>query len=105
MENSNNIEQFRYEKAKKRVKAISGFYRHLCVYVLINLFLIALKYFNLDPGEKFFQFNTFTTTFFWGIGLGLHALSAFGPNVFFGHGWEEKKINEIMEKEKTKKWE
>ena len=105
MENINNIEQLRYERAKKRVKGISGFYKHLMVYISVNLFLLALKYFRLDPGEKFFEYDTFTIVFFWGIGLAFQALSVFGSIVFFGQGWEERKINEIMEKDKTKKWE
>ncbi|SCX81613.1 2TM domain-containing protein [Flavobacterium caeni] len=101
----NNLEQLQRERAQKRVKALAGFYKHLAVYLLVNGFLIALKYFNLDPGEQFFEFGTFSTAFFWGIGLGFHALSVFGPNVFLGSDWEERKIKEIMEREKRNKWE
>ena len=41
--------------------------------------------------------------FFWGIGLVAHGLSTFGGEIFFGSAWEEKKIKELMEKEKKKK--
>lgn len=105
MENLNTIEQQKLERAKKRVKAIAGFYKHLMVYILVNLFLITLKYINLDKGEVFFEFSTFSTAFFWGIGLVFHAFGVFGTNVFLGQDWEERKINEIMEKEKKSKWE
>ena len=105
MENLSFIEQQRFERAQKRVKKISGFYKHLMVYVLVNLFLITLQFFNLDKGEKFFEFSTFSTAFFWGIGLAFHAISVFGKNIFLGSNWEEKKIQEFMEKEKTSKWE
>lgn len=105
MENLSFIEQQRFERAQKRVKKISGFYKHLMVYVLVNLFLITLQFFNLDKGEKFFEFSTFSTAFFWGIGLAFHAMSVFGKNIFLGSNWEEKKIQEFMEKEKTSKWE
>jgi len=105
MENLTEIEKHKFEKAKKRVKSIAGFYKHFMIYVLVNLFLISLKYFNLDPGEKFFDFSTFSTAFFWGIGVAFHALSVFGPGFFLGNDWEEKKIREIMEKEKSSKWE
>ena len=105
MENLSFIEQQRFERAQKRLKKISGFYKHLMVYVLVNLFLITLQFFNLDKGEKFFEFSTFSTAFFWGIGLAFHAMSVFGKNIFLGSNWEEKKIQEFMEKEKTSKWE
>lgn len=95
----------KYERAKKRVKAISGFYQHFMVYILVNLFLIAAQYFNLEPGEKFFRFGTFSTAFFWGIGVVFHAFGVFGKNVFLGNDWEEKKIQEIIDKEKSSKWE
>lgn len=105
MENLTELERQKFEKAKKRVQSISGFYKHLSAYILVNLFLIVIKAINLDPGEKFFEFSTFSTAFFWGIGLAFHALGVFGKNMFLGNDWEEKKIREIMEKEKTNKWE
>ena len=105
MENITEIEIQKFERAKKRVKSISGFYKHFLVYILVNLFLITLSYINHDPGEKFFTFSTFSTAFFWGFGLVFHALGVFGPGFFLGNDWEEKKIKEIMEKEKGSKWE
>lgn len=105
MENHENIDHLRMERAKKRVRSIAGFYKHLSVYLIINAFLITLKYFNLDADEKFFQFSTFSTAIFWGIGLAFHAMGVFGTNAFLGPDWEERKIREIMAKEKNNKWE
>lgn len=105
MENLTDMERQKFEKAKKRVKSISGFYKHFMVYILVNLFLISLKYFNLNSNENFFTFSTFSTAFFWGIGVAFHALSVFGTGIFLGNDWEEKKIREIMEKGKSSKWE
>lgn len=105
MENNTITEQQRFERAHKRVKAISGFYKHLIAYILVNLFLISRAYFNLKPGEEFFQFSNFSVAFFWGIGLAFNFAGVFGKNAFWGQNWEEKKINEIIEKEKTAKWE
>ncbi len=94
------------ERARKRVKAIAGFYKHLSVYLLVNLLLLALRYFRLDPGEEFWRFETFSTAFFWGIGLAFHALGVFGTNLFLGPDWEDRKIRELMEKDKRyNKWE
>ncbi|HEU0137535.1 MAG TPA: 2TM domain-containing protein [Flavobacterium sp.] len=105
MENSNNIEQQRFERAQKRVKAIAGFYKHLISYLLVNCFLVALKYYSLDANESLFTFGTFSTAFFWGIGLVFHGVSVFGANVFLGQDWEERKIRELMDKQKQQKWE
>jgi hypothetical protein len=105
MEDLNSIEQHRYERAQKRVKAVTGFYKHLIVYIIVNCFLIGIKYFSLDPGEEFLEFGTFSTAFFWGFGLVFHAVGVFWTNIFFGHDWEERKIREIMEKQQRQKWE
>lgn len=105
MENLTERERQKYERAEKRVKEVSGFYKHLISYIIVNLFLIFKQYFDLKPGEEFFKFSTFSLAFFWGFGLAIHAASVFGKNVFLGGNWEERKINEIIEKEKTSKWE
>ncbi len=105
MENLNVSDQQKYQRALRRVKALSGFYRHLAVYLLVNMFLIAIKYIRLDEGEIFWKFSTFSTAFFWGIGLVFHAFGVFWNNVFFGRNWEDRKIRELMEKDKNQKWE
>jgi 2TM domain len=55
--------------------------------------------------HDFWQWQTLNTVFFWGIGLVVHGLSVFGSNLFFGRGWEEKKIQELMDKDKKTNWE
>jgi len=96
----------RYELAYKRVKRIKGFYVHALVFVLVNAFIIISSYNrSLFGDEVFIRWETFSTAFFWGIGLLAHGLSVFGRDIFFGQNWEEKKIQELMEKEKSEKWE
>jgi uncharacterized integral membrane protein len=99
-------EQFAYEKALKRVKKVKGFYTHLLVYIVINIMIIILNIQNLDKGESYFQLENFFTAFFWGIGILAHAFSVFGSDLFFGKDWEEKKVKELMDKEKInqQKW-
>ena len=99
-----NNEQIALEIAKKRVKDLKGFYSHLMVYILVNVFLIALKFSNLETSETFFCFQTFSTALFWGIGLLAHALSVFVKDFWFGRDWETKKIAKIMQ-QKSNKWE
>ncbi|MCZ8196604.1 MAG: 2TM domain-containing protein [Flavobacterium sp.] len=99
-------EQIQYENALKRVKKVKGFYTHLIVYVVINIMIIIVNIQNLDKEDSYFQIENFFTAFFWGIGLLSHALSVFGPNLFLGKDWEDKKIKELMEKENSnqQKW-
>jgi 2TM domain len=94
-----------YEMAQKKVKKLKNFYIHLIVYILVNAYILIKNYSNLIEGERFFSFETFSTAFFWGIGLVAHAFSVFVPYFVLGKEWEEKKINEYMNNEKNKKWE
>jgi len=98
-------EQSKYENAVKRVKKIKGFYSHLLVYIVINIMILIVNVQNLDKAESYISLENFSTALFWGIGLAAHGLSVFGPNFILGQNWEEKKINELMEKEKNNKWE
>lgn len=96
-------EQIKYELAKKRVKKIKDFYIHLLVYLALNSFWLIGKAQN-RTFEEFFTFNTFSTALFWGIGIAFHAVNVFGKQLAFGKNWEEKKIKEYMEEEKSKGW-
>lgn len=90
-----------YLRAQKKVKALIGFYWHLASYIIVNLLIFILIVSN---GGRFFSFGTFATAIFWGIGLLFHFLAVFGVDFMFGKHWEERKIKEMMEKDK-KHWE
>lgn len=96
MENYNQNE-IKYLEAQKRVKRLKGFYIHAAVYVMVNLFLIAN---NVQRGVDLSSINNYWTAIFWGIGLLGHALSVFLPTFIFGKNWEERKIRELMDKNK-----
>ena len=100
-----NLDEIKYQEALKRVKKIKGFYTHAIVYVVINLMIAIINIQHLGEGESYFQFKNFSTAFFWGIGLVAHGLSVFLPSMVMGKNWEEKKIKELMDKEKNNKWE
>ena len=95
----------RYAAAERKVKRLKGFYTHLIVYLCVNVFIVFINISHLSPGESYFKVENFFTAFFWGIGLLAHGLSVFGPVFFFGNDWEERKIKEFMEKDKSEKWE
>jgi hypothetical protein len=99
------VTELQYIEAIARVKKIKGFYIHLIVYLVVNLMIVFINIQDLDVGESYFKMENFFTAFFWGIGLTSHAFSTFLPNWIFGRNWEEKKIKELMEKEKSEKWE
>ena len=87
--------QQRYDRARARVQAVKGFYLHGVAFVVVNIALFAL---NALLGEGWWFYWPLIG---WGIGLGLHGFSVFG----FGGGgpwgreWEERKTQEIMDKE------
>ncbi|KIA90157.1 2TM domain-containing protein [Kaistella jeonii] len=92
--NGNNI---KYLEAQKRVKRLKGFYIHAVVYVLVNLFIIAQ---NVESGASLSNMENYWTAIFWGVGLLGHATSVFLPNMLMGKDWEERKIRELMDKNK-----
>jgi len=98
-------EEAKYFEAAKRVKQLKGFYTHAAIYLLVNIMIVILNIQDLEPGESYFKLENFFTAFFWGIGLLTHGLSVFLPNILLGSNWEEKKIKQLMEKDKQNKWE
>ena len=100
-------EGVKYLRAKKRVEKIKGFYVHLIVYILVNIFISGVIIYGImsEDGDSFTDviqnFGVYSTWVFWGIGVFFHWLGVFGFNVV-GSNWEERKINELMEKENRK---
>ena len=85
----------KYEKAKKRVKELKGFYSNLVTYITINVILIIINLVT-SPGSLWFYW----VSIFWGVAILIHASKIFIlKGKFFGKDWEEKKIKEIMEKD------
>ena len=62
-----------YEEAKKRVQAKKDFYKHLAVYICVNIFLIIIWAFPAGGGFPWFIFPLVG----WGIGLLFHGLGVF----------------------------
>ena len=86
-------QQQRYERARKRVKELKGFYTHAAIYVLVNIMLFVINL--LTGGGWWFYWPLLG----WGIGLGAHALNVFEFGGRLGQDWEERKTRELMEKE------
>jgi len=98
-------EEQKYLRAKKRVKSIKGFYVHLMVYLLVNAFLLIARVFSDGGIEVLWEWQSYNTVLFWGIGLAFHAFGVFGMDILFGKNWEDQKIKEFMDKDKREFWE
>lgn len=83
-----------YERARKRVKELKSFYSNLISYCVIIPFLIIINLIT-SPKSLWFYFPMLG----WGIGIISHAFRVFG----IGENWKEKKIQEIMNKQKNRK--
>lgn len=99
MEN-NFAKEKQFLRAKRKVKSIKGFYSHLVVYILVNGFIIMSKFLSDGDWEIFWEYQSYSTAFFWGIGLAFHAFNVFGMDFVLGKHWEERKIKEYMDKHK-----
>ncbi len=107
-----------YEKAQARVKELKQFYKHLVTYILVNVVLLAfsgrITFILLGKGAlgnpeflEWVNWNILGTPIIWGIGLLIHAIVVFKPNLFkfsFFKRWEERKIKEFIEQDKKKEY-
>jgi hypothetical protein len=97
----NKVEQeLAYDTARKKVKKLKGFYTHLLVYLVVNVMIIYTNYTYSKTTTSLFEFRNFSTAFWWGIGLLVHGINVFAFDLFFDKSWEERKIRELMDKQK-----
>ncbi len=105
IDNNNQSDEYTreeaYLRAKKRLKELKGFYWHAFVYAVVNILLLIVHVNHSDEG--ILHIGTFATPLFWGIGLAFHALGVFGKNLIFSKKWEQRKINEFMDRD-SKQW-
>lgn len=87
-------ENMAFIKAKERVEKLKGFYGNLISYCCVIPMLVFINF--KSGGSQWFWFPMFG----WGLGLLFHALETFG----YGKSWEEKKVQELLNKEKNNRW-
>lgn len=83
-----------YKRARRRVLAIKGFYSHIAIYCIVIAALFFINYFQ--GGRWWFYWAAVG----WGIGVSVHAISVFGLDSLLGADWEERKIRELMDRER-----
>lgn len=96
MENSNYDAENAYNKAKRRVEELKGFYGNFATYCIVIPLLALINYYTYWDHKWFFY-----PMLGWGLGVLFHGISVFG----YGKSWEERKIQEIINKEKINHWE
>lgn len=102
MENEKDIQ---YDFAKKRVRKIRNFYLHLTAFVFVNGFIILLNTRHQSIADFLQDGDNLRNLGLWGIVLVIHGISIFGPALLLGKDWEERKVRELMEKNKPRRWE
>jgi len=114
MKTITNIEEDKYKRAKKKVNRIKGFYRHLTGYLSINIVITSVRLVHdMMDGVSFeasiWNLQTFFNWVPWGVAVLIHGIIALDMlSLFIGKNWEEKKIQEYIEKDKkdsTMNWE
>lgn len=104
---SNNLstEEIDIELARYRVHKIKRFYTHLFIYVIGLIIFIAKTYFgapfNFWPIQHINCFFMWVWTFI----IAVQGLRLFFREKVFGTSWEQRKIQELINKDKQNKWE
>ena len=100
------FEEERFLQAQKRIKNIKGFYTHLLIYLIVSVIWMLILV-NLNEVSNSMQYGfwgkgygLFSTAIFGGIGLIIHWFVVFGKEFIFSKKWEERKLNEFIEKDK-----
>lgn len=93
MEQQDYKKEYKYIKAKEKIRRIKEFYWHLATYILVVPLLIFINL-KFVPQFHWFWFSALG----WGVGLANHAFQVFnGFTLFFGKDWEERKVKEYMD--------
>ena len=80
-------------KAAKKVEALTGFYFHLFVFVLVIVFLLVVNWLT-SPDVWWVQWVFLG----WGIGVVAHGLAVFAKMPSFITNWQLRKIKELKDR-------
>ena len=88
-------EDYEYLIAKKKVENLKSFYINLTAYLSVNILLFVINYLTAK-GDWWFIFPLIG----WGIGVAIHGLVTYLDYNRRTSSWEERKIKELMERNK-----
>ena len=90
-----------YKKAKKKVTRLRGFYNNVLSYLAIGSFLTFICWWTQRDDDRI-HWWVIWVWMGWGIGVFFHGLGLYRKNILFSEDWEERKIQEELEKMKRK---
>ena len=93
-----------YKEAQKRIKRKKSLYSHFSIFIISAIsFYIANIYFEIGKNIVIFSINWhIIITLFWLILLVYHFTKVFFFPIFMNKEWEEKQINKLVKKQRTK---
>ncbi len=87
--------QQRYQRARRRIAEIKGFYIHALAFALVVSSLAVL---NFALGKPYWIVWMLLG---WGLGVALHAALVFGGQTTFLSNWEAQKMKQLMPESET----
>ncbi len=87
-----NVDEKELKRARRKVKHLRHFYRHLATYGVIILFLHILNWMTSS------YYWAMWPMLGWGIAVALHATQVMDFLPMFDEDWEEKKVQELLAK-------
>ena len=85
-----------YERARDRVQELKGFYAHAAVFLFANIVLVVLNLATLRKNDGVLWFVWPLVG--WGLVLAIHAVSVFGIGRFLGREWEQRRIQQELDR-------
>ena len=92
---------------RRRVHRLAEFYRHALLFVVligamwaINAWQIYASGYSLGS-VRWYSFWAIWPTAGWGIGLATHAITVIPRWTFFSAEWEDRKVKELLERDKS----
>lgn len=89
---------------RRRVHRLADFYRHLFVYLIVNAGLWAFNAWTVSQmtgKANAWMWWAVWPTLWWGVGVLIHGLSVLPRLNFFSQDWEDKKVKELMERDRS----
>ncbi|QWX85559.1 2TM domain-containing protein [Cellulophaga sp. HaHaR_3_176] len=96
---SNTDNDSKYFRAKERVAAVKVFYGKVFKYILAIVITGSINYYLNEWSNPWFLWVVLGVS----ISLILKAVKLFGYEIFMGKNWEQRKIEELMRDDDTKK--
>lgn len=103
--NNLSTEEIDLELARYRVHKIKRFYTHLFIYIIGLIIFIAKTYFGAPFNFWPIQYINCFFMWVWTFIIAVQGLRLFFREKVFGTSWEQRKIQELINKDKQNKWE